>query len=310
MNQTTLNFDGYYDKYHSSKLYGGFNTPADVCLNRTLDKECDTINVGGLEIFAPELLPCCLGALILGLTLAKKVYERKDRNYLMYTITFAMTGVMMTDAGWNDCILVNLWPKNTFAHIFWAVIDVGLTSSIGLAFLFDALLDAKIIKNKASTYYSYFIGMGLIFTAWTYCMVHKMMIGFLILYMGIVGIGCGSWVIIQMILTIWTQDWKSFKYLVYAGVSGGFGFFSIMDTKLYLYLCEHFSCHFNTQFIWFLVTDIAIYYIYLYYITRASFLKSQEQQKEVIPSQAASMEMVNSNRQDRIPLVQADHNSM
>jgi len=300
MNQTVFNFQSTYSSNFKYGNANGYSTPADICLNRTLAAECDTTEFAGLEIFEPELLPCCFVALILGLTLAKEVYRLKRPNYLMYAITFAMTGVMMTDAGWNDCILVNLWPNDHFAHLFWGVLDVGLTSSIGLAFLFDALLDAKILKNKRSTYVAYGIGVCLIFYAYVFCYVHKVAIGLVLLYMGIVGIGCGSWVIIQTILTILHEDWKSFWYLILAGLSGGFGFFSLVDFKLSLYLCEHFSCHVNTQFIWFLVTDISIYFIYLYYKTRTEFLMKYEQKPENVLVRPPCMEMVEQPIQERL----------
>src|SRR5688572_11519353 len=112
MNQTS----SYYFKFDE------LTTPPDICQNKTLIVECDIITVNGLIIHSPELLPCCLMALILGMTLAHKVLKMKSQNYKFYAITFAMIGVMMTDAGLTDCILPDLFPKKILMHYYYALI--------------------------------------------------------------------------------------------------------------------------------------------------------------------------------------------
>jgi hypothetical protein len=110
--------------------------------------------------------------------------------------------------------------------------------------------------------------MGLILYGWLKTFFGGWNGGFMVMYMGVVLLGCGSWVFVQLAIVIIDKDWKSFRYLLYCSFAGGFGFFSLLDYKLQVYLCENLSCWFGTEFIWFLVTDISIYWIYKFYVTR------------------------------------------
>jgi len=247
--------------------YGG--SPADVCTNYKKREQCDTSEIFGLDVLQPELLPICLGALIIGFYCAFKTKQAKGYNWQYQALTFAMTGTMMTDAGWNDCILPGLWKNNNLIHAFFGIIDVGLTSTIGMAFLFDGLIDVGILKPDSKETKKYFLsGMGAIFIGWYFVFFQNWDIGFLIMYMLVVAVGCGSWVMIQLYLVFWKGDYRGFQYAVYATIAGAFGFFSLLDSKIDIFLCEHLGCHFSGNFWWFLVTDICIYYIYRYYQAR------------------------------------------
>ncbi len=277
-----------YHGFHNSTqfspappLLNDLSTNTSICSNMTLIRECDTLTIGNYTIISPALLPCCLGALIIGLTLAKKTIKMQTTNSLFYALTFAMVGCMMTDAGWNDCLLPNLFPHDKFIHQFYAIVDVGLTSTIGYSFLILGLLDAGILSQKSKiTWGIYIVGTILIFYGWIKTIVGHWYPGFFILYMGVVGVGCGTWTIIQLHLVIGQKDWASLKWLLFAGLHGGFGFFSLLDFKLSKWICENIDCHFATAFIWFLVTDTAIYFIYKFYVSRIDFLKRRALQKQ------------------------------
>ena len=185
---------------------------------------------------------------------------------------------MMTDALIVHCFVRGLAGGSTdnWASLIFELIDVGLTSSIGLAFLFDAIIDTGLIKDtNPLTFVAYGLGVLVIFYEWFRTLTGKFPNGSEILYMGIIAVGCGSWVLIQFFLIIWHENWKGFKYLFLAALSGGIGFFPLIDSKAQNYLCESFGCHWNAQTLWFIMTDVAIYFIYRYYNTRASYSKIQ-----------------------------------
>ena len=163
MDISNITYDEY-SAWRQGPMFHLSGTPADICTNSTLEQECNTITVNGLKIQSPALLPTCVGALIIGLYCGYKTYQMKTRGRLMYAITFAMTGVMMTFAGIYDCILPHWGNPHNNIHNFFGIVDVGLTSSIGLAFFFDALIDAGIIKDtNPNTLRAYALGMCLIF---------------------------------------------------------------------------------------------------------------------------------------------------
>lgn len=283
MNQTSPN----PSLQPASYLFEHFGSPASICTNQTLINTCDTLKIGDYVIMSPELLPCCLMALILGFTFAHKILKTKSKNSVFHAMTFAMIGVMMTDAGWNDCLLPNLFVGNKFIHNYYEIIDVGLTSTIGFAFLINGLLDAGTLKQNSPVTWAIFgVGTLGIFVAWTFTTVKASVIGVLVLYMGIVGVGCGTWTVIQLKLVIEEKDWTSLKWLIFAGLHGGFGFYSILSVRLRTWLCENVSCHVATNFIWFIVTDTAMYFIYRYYKSRAKF---QPEQKRLIEGDRLSL---------------------
>lgn len=271
-------------------VFENFESPASICTNSTLVTACDTLTIGGYTIMEPELLPCCLMALIIGLTLAHKTLKIKAPNSLFYAITFATIGVMMTDAGWNDCLLPNLFPNNKFVHFYYAIIDVGLTSTIGFMFMIDGLLDAGVLKPKSPVTWSILAtGAIAIFVGWYFALVSSSTLGFFIMYMVVVAIGCGTWVFVQLYLVIRDRDWSSLKWFFLAGSNGGLGFYTLMSSRAQRWLCETYGCHWGTNFIWFLMTDTAMYFIYRYYKarvkaqTRLTYVRQQNKQEFSLP---------------------------
>jgi len=273
-NSTYSNYSSDYFGYNSQGSHRHHGTPSDICSNTTLISECDTWNIHGYVIQSPALLPTCLGALIIGMTLAYKVRQMKTRNYLFYATIFAMVGTMMTFAGITDCLIPHILPKNIAIHYFFGIVDVGLTSSIGYAFLIAGLLDCGVLSQDSPITWALLgSGMTAIFYGWWLSFTGAWKAGFFILYMVVIAIGCGAWVIIQFTLIILDKDWKSLKWLLFAGAHGGFGLYSIMSQKIITWICRHVGCHWAINFIWFVVTDTAIYFIYRYYQSRVRFEK-------------------------------------
>jgi len=55
-------------------------------------------------------------------------------------------------------------------------------------------------------------------------------------------------------------------YFISAGLSGGIPFVCLSTGFGNIWLCEHIGCHFGDQFWWFVGTDVAVYFIYKYYM--------------------------------------------
>mmetsp|Transcript_8754 Transcript_8754/g.9477 ORF Transcript_8754/g.9477 Transcript_8754/m.9477 type:complete len:283 (+) Transcript_8754:49-897(+) len=249
---------------------------SDNCDSASAIAECNKIVVHGLTITAPGNLPCCLAALIVGIYAGVKIYKNKAQTNVMYAITFVMVGIMMLDAGFNDCILASFpWTKE---HLFFLIFDVSFTSSIGIAFLFDALIDAHIIKQSACSVISFVLCVASLFVAWTYAILHqKGGKAFEWLYFGCVGIGCGSWVVVQILLVIHRRSLKGTGWLLLGALVGGFGFLAVKEAKINMFLCKLLDCYLAGDFVWFLATPIAIYFIYRYVLevqpkTQAQFV--------------------------------------
>jgi hypothetical protein len=272
----SADFHGGYGhpNYFSNQTFNGFGTSSAICTNSTLAQLCNEILIGDWSIQSPELVPCCLGALYLGITLSKKIWNMKTLSSKMYGTTFLMIGIMMTCASMFDCILINnLSPKSFFLN-FFGVADVGLTSSIGFAFLIDGLIDCGILDpTKKRTYYIFYGGVAAIFYGWILCFEGKWDAAWMWLYLGVVAIGCGSWVIIQIALMYFSHDTRGWLNLLGASLAGGIGFFNLMETKWQVWECEHLSCYWGDDFTWFIVTDIAMYFIYQYYVKRHTMNK-------------------------------------
>jgi len=188
----------------------------------------------------------------------------------------------MTVAGVTHCVLGvgpasggNVGPQSFISTVF-AFWDVWFTSSIGLLFFFDALVDTGLIKDTNPCTFAVFgAGMAGIWYGWYLCIFKGWTMGFWYMYIGCVGLGCGSWVFIQFFLIIWQANWKGLKYLLLAGFSGAVGFYPIAEPGVEVWMCKLFGCHGNILLVWFAVTDLCIYLIYQYFQTRAS-LKSEE----------------------------------
>jgi hypothetical protein len=56
----------------------------------------------------------------------------------------------MSDAGWYDCIFSVHGDKTDLWHLFFGVVDVGLTSSIGLTFGFIGMVDIGWLDDNST----------------------------------------------------------------------------------------------------------------------------------------------------------------
>jgi len=130
-----------------------------------------------------------------------------------------------------------------------------------------ALVDLGWLRDGWCTLLIFLTGIITFFSLWIYVIVTS---GegelFELLYLGSVGIGCGSWLALQLVNILVNHNLKGVQYFVLAGISGGIPLAILFDNNVSIWLCEEINCHFSPEFLWFVATDIAIYCIYKYYL--------------------------------------------
>jgi hypothetical protein len=104
------------------------------------------------------------------------------------------------------------------------LIDCGLTSSIAVSFLWNALVDLKLLNEKsckASLLWT--VSYLAFFAAWAYSFLYAIRSAFKYLYLYTILITCGSYVLIQLYYLVRRARCSGFAWLIAAGLSGGIG---------------------------------------------------------------------------------------
>lgn len=272
--------------FELSGYSSGIQNITDPCEN-PWNSTCDTATINGFEIQSPELIPTCILAALIGFGAYCSISKTNVRGSKIYALTFFMFGTMMSDAAFNDCILAVHGDMQDLLHIVVGIIDVGLTSSIGLTFAFNGLVDVGLLTEGRCL----FGLLGLLYTglfaAWYYTFTIGWMNGFIYLYAGVIGVSCGIYCITEVIYLIRSKNKQGLIWVGVAGLTGGFGLAAIMVPSLDLYLCHTFGCHFAGNFLWFLLSDVAMYACYRYFMTRVTAqtkAKDQLQHVNVVDS--------------------------
>lgn len=125
----------------------------------------------------------------------------------------------MPDAGFNDCILAEHGNQKDFIHLFFGVLDVGLTSCIGLSFTFNALVDWRIIDEESRKtkmvlicvlrtliFECMFFSYLTIFIAWLFTFLYDWQNGFMILYVFLILTSCTFYVGAEIALIVHTAN--------------------------------------------------------------------------------------------------------
>jgi len=180
----------------------------------------------------------------------------------------------MSDAALVDSILSAHGNPTDALHIITAVLDVGLTSSIAMSFFWDGLVDVGILSENIKLYIMMGISYVAIFAAWFYTIINQWWDGFLYFYVYLIFFCCGVYCIMELVHLIQTRSATGLVWVFVAGVSGGLGLFAIYDVNWDYWLCDTLGCHFSGDFIWFFLSDVAMWCCYKYYMARADIRKN------------------------------------
>lgn len=225
----------------------------------------------------PSLIPTCLLAALVGLYGFRTISQHSNtRGHVVYAMSFLMFACMMTDAMFVHCFLTG---QKTLLSYLVGLIDVGLTSSIGLSFLYNGLVDVGVMKeNTLSSFVVMFGSYALIFCAWVYEFQHSIRDGFLILYLGIIMVGCGSYCITQVYSLYKMGRWEGSGWLGVAGLAGGVGVAAIFTNT---WLCTNVSPYLSGEFVWFLLSDVAMWGILNYFLNHQVALTPTKEKDQV-----------------------------
>jgi len=175
----------------------------------------------------------------------------------------------MTDAGFNDCILATNGNPNDWIHWFFGIVDVWLTSCVAVSFFFDGLVDIGVLnEERIATEVIMIVSYAGLFLAWVFTFYYNWWIGFFYFYIMVVAICCGSYIAMETVHLFRAKSTKGLVWVAAAAVTGAIGLGAITFPSLDMWLCHHFGCHFGGNFLWFSLTDVAMYCCLMYYVAR------------------------------------------
>eukprot|EP01119_Soliformovum_irregulare_P006469 TRINITY_DN184_c0_g1_i2.p1 TRINITY_DN184_c0_g1~~TRINITY_DN184_c0_g1_i2.p1 ORF type:complete len:282 (-),score=15.07 TRINITY_DN184_c0_g1_i2:562-1407(-) len=243
----------------------------DVCVNNYRSM-CDTLDISGFLIQSPELIPTCILAGWIGYHAATTIISLKNaRGYLAYSLTFAMFGTMMTDAMFNDCFLARHGNQHDWVHFMFMLVDLGLTSSVGLSFAWNGLVDIGWInENSRKTQVGMLVSYLGLFGSWAYAIDTSRWGAFLYLYIGVVGLSGLIYCVTEITFKIRSRSWDGMGWVLVAFLTGAIGLAGVAVPSFDLLLCHTFGCHFGGNFLWFVLTDVAMWSCYKFYMATLS----------------------------------------
>jgi len=226
----------------------------------------------GLTLRQPTVIPVCWLAGLIGIIGFFQLRKTRVTGSFSYSISFLMFGIMMLDASVGDCILpLSAFESTTGLIIF--LLDVGLTSSIAVSFMFNGLIDVGLIKETVtSTKVLMLLSYLSLFVAWYVALVKSWDLAFQVLYEDVIAIACGIYVITEAIYIL-RNNAKGLGWLISGGTCGAVGLFLMKDDSLGF--CELFSPWFNGMFWWFLLSDAAMYCMFYYFLVNKGILSKR-----------------------------------
>eukprot|EP01122_Echinamoeba_exundans_P001584 TRINITY_DN11606_c1_g1_i1.p1 TRINITY_DN11606_c1_g1~~TRINITY_DN11606_c1_g1_i1.p1 ORF type:complete len:326 (+),score=66.74 TRINITY_DN11606_c1_g1_i1:23-979(+) len=227
---------------------------------------CTTVtNIDGFLLYNWSVIPACLWAVAIGFIGARYIRNLTPgvRGSWSYKVTFLMYGVMM----WHSMLVhtVTTSINNPTFTLLVAIIDLGLTSSIAVSFFWNGLVDLRLIDDRSPCSHApMFLSYVLMIGAWTYALVHKINNAFNYLYLGVILVACGSYLVFQVITMF--RNKKFSRFFLSAGIFGAAGIWSMKNNAV---LCARLGPALNGSFWWDIFSDLAmIAILYFYFDTR------------------------------------------
>lgn len=192
-------------------------------------------------------------AAMIGIKGYKLLSATKAKSYHTYSRAFAMYAVMMTCSGFVHTIV----PISTNAWFNFVVtyLDMVLTSSIAFHFGLAALSDIGVDENGKVSKALLFVGEQLIFGLWFYFgWLRPTTNAFWYLYVGVIVVCCGFWVLTQLVLMI-RNKMAGFTWFALAAFAGGAGLWAELNQSLF---CRLFGPNFGASFWWDALSNMAM----------------------------------------------------
>ncbi|CAF4463394.1 unnamed protein product [Rotaria sp. Silwood2] len=227
----------------------------------------------------PTIIPLCILALLIGLYCSQKISKLPGKfpTRWLYQLTFFLYGMMMTSACILHCCLGDpqklshtLQNNDTDSilpiQLLFLIIDVGLTTSIAVSFLFCGLCDINFLNPKSN--YTRFLLMSSYFTVfvlWTLGIFNQWPWITNVLYTGVISVCCFIYLLTQLFIK---SNRRALPALVVGGIYGAVGLFLASFGAEYVCKSEgpFWSQYFGPGFLWYLFSDISMAFIFLYVI--------------------------------------------
>jgi hypothetical protein len=220
------------------------------------------ITICGFRVYYPMLIPLCLMAAMIGIRGAKAIAMTGAKGYKTYSHAFGMYAVMMTCSGLAHCIV----PSSTSAVFNFVVtyLDLALTSSIAFHFGLAALADLGMDENGKMMSFLTTFGEVLIFGLWYYFgYLHPTGYAFWYLYVGLIVICCGFWVLAQAVMLL-RNGLRGMMWFTTAAAAGGIGLWCALNRGI---MCARFGANFGASFWWDALSNLAMIALAGYFFT-------------------------------------------
>jgi hypothetical protein len=213
----------------------------------------------GHQVCNLPLLPTWIGAVAVGIFCGLRILSLGPGvvGSLSYGISFLTYAVMMT-SGFvtHSLFLVECKAADpTLPYYVVSIIDGSLSTCIAVSFFFNALVDARVLKERtafttaimAGSYVAVFVLYLLNFSV------------FDLYFVGII-VCCGSYVVVQLFLLL-SSGCKGVSRLLLAAVAGGIGL-----PALTIFACD--SCHLlgngAPETMWYALADVSMFSMFLF----------------------------------------------
>merc|ERR1711991_597332 len=216
--------------------------------------------VFGVELDDPFLILPSFLAFCIGVTCGRLLWKQGAYSHAVPFFGFA---TMMSEAAVTHCAYRYF---NAFGQSLIMFIDAFLTSSIALAFFLIALEDLGWLSKKRYGGVLFLADLP-IFLGWAWAFfispspAHQQE-AFRYLYLVEIAVCCGVFGIVQIHYIIKGRFEHGLTSLLLALVAGAIG----MKT---IFICSWPSVRFSGQFWWFLLSDVAMFFVYRYFRLRA-----------------------------------------
>lgn len=219
--------------------------------------------VFGVQLADPFIILPSLGALLVGYLCGMNLWGAGLKSE---SIPFFGFAIMMTEAGFTHTSSRYL---SKFGAQAFEIIDVGLTSTIALAFFVLALQDLGWLSKIFRKYLGLLVFLaGPVWYGWVYAILlypspHHMNIAFFWLYLVLVAVTCGFFGIVQLKYLFNGRFAGGLKPLVVALIAGALGMKAI-------FICSFPDVRLSGEFWWFLLSDVSMYFLHRYFLLRST----------------------------------------
>ncbi|KYQ93782.1 hypothetical protein DLAC_05175 [Tieghemostelium lacteum] len=250
-NSTTVESSSTYLPPVDPLNYSSSTSEEGICYNYWI------IN-GVFVVTDPLLIPLCLWALYIGVSKYRKF--RQVTSIYFYSIVFLAYGCMMTSAMFADDLSQSPILPKWFVLVV-ALVDVGLTSTIGSLFAYGGLASIGWINPAEKKWRNVMKATtALIFIIWTIdIFLGGIGILDLIMYDGIVGTSGLIFIVTEIVYLKRNNKLDQLSLLLLCGVCGASGVWATLNGELW---CQSF--HMTSSTYWFFISDVTMILLSIY----------------------------------------------